>query len=74
MGYVDKYILQLIDKVGEYKIKDLSKNIDVLYFYIKSLNGISTETPMDTILNTANDFMKDLDSKKREEKISKLMD
>jgi hypothetical protein len=74
MENVEKYILDLIDEVGEDKIKEVSKNIDTLYFFMKSLNYISSETPINTILNTANEFMKDLDSKRREDKLSKLMD
>lgn len=75
MNYVQKYVVKLVERLGEDKIRNSISNIEELLPYILLAGGINlNKTPMETILNTAKKFMTDLDAKRREEKISKLMD
>lgn len=75
MNYIQEYILKFVERLGEEKVRKVITSVDELWPYILLVGGIHVDkTPMETILNTAKEFMDDLDAKRREEKISKLMD
>lgn len=75
MNYVQEYIVKSVERLGEDEVRKIITSVDELWPYVYLVGGIPLDkTPMETILNTAKEFMDDLDAKHREEKISKLMD